>query len=179
MAKRGAERGATEETMPPSLEELVGHSRAIFLLCFGFTRNRADAEDLAQETYLRACRQPQRLPGGDGAKAWLCRVARNLCLDHLRRHRSDNGRAKLATPPHAAEDPHENLVRREQGAALSHALERLPRRLRVVLVLREYGELSYEQIAQALEIELGTVMSRIHRARRKLAEAVRTSGEWR
>ena len=179
MPRQNTQRGAAEEPTPQSVEELVGYSRTVFLLCFGLTRNRADAEDLAQETYLRACRQPDRLPGGDGAKAWLCRVARNVCLDHLRRRRFDRGRATPANPPEASDDPHEDLVRREQRAALFHALERLPRRFREVLVLREYSELSYEQIAQALEIELGTVMSRLHRARRKLAEALLTPEERR
>ena len=180
MPEQGTPRAEAVKPMPPSLDELLGHSRTVFLVCFGLTRNRADAEDLAQETYLRACRQLDRLPSGDAAKAWLFRVARNVCLDHLRRRRLDIfSYGKVADQTLAAGDPHEDLVRRERNAALSRALGRLPRRLREVLVLREYGELSYEQIAQALRIELGTVMSRLHRARRKLAEAVLKSGELR
>lgn len=168
-----------QETQSGSTEDLFGYSRQVFLLCFGLTGNRADAEDLAQETYLRACRHPDRLPNGDGARAWLCRVARNVCLDHLRRRRFEHGRAKPTGRPETTDDPHADFVRREQSAALSRALERLPRRLREVVVLREYGELSYEEIARALEIELGTVMSRLHRARRKLAEEMRKSEDRR
>jgi RNA polymerase sigma-70 factor (ECF subfamily) len=178
MPEQAPQQPPAETTAPQALEELLGHSRTVFLLCFGLTRSRADAEDLAQETYLRVCRRPDRLPGGEAAKSWLFRVARNVCLDHLRRRRIEIlfHRAKPPDPQRAADGPHEDLVRHEQTAALSQALRRLPPRLRDVLVLREYGELSYEQIAQALEIEVGTVMSRLHRARRKLAEAVQASG---
>jgi RNA polymerase sigma-70 factor, ECF subfamily len=169
---------ARERAAAEALEDLLGHSRAVFLLCFGLTRNRGDAEDLAQEAYLRAWRRLDRAPEGEAAKAWLCRIARNVCIDHLRRRRLEAvfRRAKPPDPPRTADDPHEDLARRERAAALSRALRRLPARLRDVLVLREYGELSYEQIAQALEIEPGTVMSRLHRARRRLAETVRASG---
>jgi RNA polymerase sigma-70 factor (ECF subfamily) len=166
-----------EVSMPPSLEDLLTHSRTVFLVCLGYVKNRADAEDMSQETYLRACRHLGELQDPASTRAWICRIARHVCLDQLRRLKLGIfGDRESPGPPVARTDPQDELERRELQAAVRRAIARLPRPQRDVLVLREYAELSYEEIARTLGIELGTVMSRLHRARRKLVETVRVVG---
>ena len=167
----------SEGAGPLAAEALLAHRETVFLVCLGFTRNRRDAEDLAQETYLRALRNLGRIANGASSKAWLCSIARNACRDHLRRARFSLGR-RAASPnePAVDADPHVALDRKEQREVLRRAIARLSRPLRDALVLREYGELSYEHIAQALGIELGTVMSRLHRARHAVLEEVQARG---
>jgi RNA polymerase sigma factor (sigma-70 family) len=156
------------------LGPLLQYSRIVFLVCMRLTGNRADAEDLAQETYVRACQHPERIPAGDEAKAWLCCVARNVCRDLLRRRRFRlSVWPLLSKAVQVVDDPHSRVERSESHAALRRALAGLPRRQRDVLVLREYGDLTYEQIARSLNIKVGTVMSRMNRARRRLAAVMR------
>jgi RNA polymerase sigma-70 factor, ECF subfamily len=152
------------------LDELLEERNTIFLICLGYTRNRHDAEDLAQETFLRAHTNLARLRSQSSSKAWLCSIARNVCLDHLRRSRWRVFSYLFDHPePFSSEDIHVVIEQKEQHDALKRAIRRLPAKLRDALVLREYGELSYEQIALTLDIEEGTVMSRLHRARKQLA----------
>lgn len=159
------------------VEALLEHRATVFLVCLGFVRNRHDAEELAQETYLRAWRSRGRLREEGSVKAWLCRIARNACLDHVRRTRRGLFRPLLATtdPPDET-DLDAELEDKGRRIALRKAILDLSRPLRDVLVMREYGELSYEQIAEALGVAPGTVMSRLHRARARVAEAVRKHG---
>ncbi len=158
-----------KEPPPQLLDALLAHRRTVFLICLGFTRHRWDAEDLTQETYVRAQERLTQLRDPEAARAWLCRIARNTCLDHLRRAR---WRRLLASddPPEVAtrETPATLIEHQEQLVALKRAIEALPRRLRDVFVLRTYGELSYADVGRALNLRLGTVMSRLHRARVQL-----------
>ncbi len=156
---------------PPSLAAaLLAHRITVFLICLGFVRRRGEAEDLAQETYLRALRRVRELRDETRLKPWLCRIARNACLDHLRRARLRRfvGLSE-AKEPRAAATPETLLQDEERYRALREAIASMPRGLRDVLVLREYGDLGYQEIADALGIETGTVMSRLHRARARLA----------
>jgi RNA polymerase sigma-70 factor, ECF subfamily len=153
-----------------AVEALLAHRKIVFLICLGFARRRGDAEDLAQETYLRALRRTPELRDEALLKAWLCRVARNTCLDHLRRAKLRRfiGLAEAPEPcTHAT--PETLLQDAERQRALRAAVNALPAKLRDVLVLREYGGLDYREVSAVLGIELGTVMSRLHRARALLA----------
>ncbi len=167
---------ATPVAPPPAtatatvLEALLEHRQTVFLICLGFTRHRWDAEDLTQETYVRAQERLEQLRDPGLARAWLSRIARNACLDHLRRARWRRLLVRDEAPDLAGpETPATLIEEQEQRAALKRAIEALPRRLRDVFVLRAYGELSYEEVARALDLRLGTVMSRLHRARAILA----------
>ena len=175
-AEPGTEPAANRATNL-ALERLLVHRRTVFLVCYGLTRNVADAEDLAQETFLRACREPKRVPADGEARAWLCAVARNACRDHARRLRFRMAMWPLlrAASPDTP-DLQRDLEQHQEQDVLRRALARLTRRHREVLVLREYGELSYAEIARVLQVETGTVMSRLSRARRQLADMVRRMG---
>jgi RNA polymerase sigma-70 factor (ECF subfamily) len=153
-----------------AVEALLAHRKTVFLICLGFARNRGDAEDLAQETYLHALRRVPELRDETLLKAWLCRIARNTCLDHLRRAKLRRFIGLAEAPePRTPGTPETLLQNEERYLALRAAVVAMPGKLRDVLVLREYGELAYQEIAVSLGIEPGTVMSRLHRARAWLA----------
>ena len=165
------------------IEDLLPYREEIFLLCLGFSRNAAVAEDLCQDVYVRACRKLNSIRNPEAVRIWLFRVARNICRDHHRRSRlvetdpigSGNGIAAEPADPApdlpgsgrpAPDDFEERLAR------LKSAVERLPPRLRDVFALRMYGRLTYEDVARTLRIKKGTVMSRLHRARTAVARIV-------
>lgn len=180
-APAAAERAASEDPREALLETVLAHRRTVFLICLGFTRHRWDAEDLAQETWLRAQQKLGQLRDPGSARAWISRIARNVCRDHLRRMRwrrflLGGAGEQAADEVPASETPASLAERRERWAALKRAIERLPRRMREVFVLRAYGELSYQEVADALDLPLGTVMSRLHRARAALAREVEEVG---
>jgi RNA polymerase sigma-70 factor (ECF subfamily) len=146
-------------------QELLGYRDKVFCLCLGFVGNVADARDLTQDTFAKAlvhCLQarPERL------QAWIMRIARNTCLDLTRRR-------KARGPLHPvseftvveARTPEQCAGAEDEIRIVRKAIASLPRRQREVLVMREYGELSYQEIALALRISSGTVMSRLNRAR--------------
>jgi RNA polymerase sigma-70 factor (ECF subfamily) len=147
----------------------------VFRVCLGLTRNLQDAEDLCQCVFLKAFSKQRDLRNPESAKIWLLRIARTTCLDYLRKNqRRAAARLEMPAVPNVAPP------RPDPAAAAGPALRRikeavlcLPRRQREVFVLREYGDLSYETMASVLKTRPGTIMSRLSRARRAVAEAVR------
>jgi RNA polymerase sigma-70 factor, ECF subfamily len=141
------------------------------------SRNRTEAEDLVQETCLRALRAIGRLRADSNVKSWLFTILRNIWLNQLRQRRTapdlvelDADKNRANEPADAAQDPltgYVNTVEREQVRA---AIEQLPLEFREIILLREYEELSYQEIAVLLDCPPGTVMSRLARARSKLRE---------
>ena len=126
------------------------------------------AEDACQEAWLRMWRA-WGSADAERLDAWARQVVRNCCLDR----RGARGQAEPTTAevdaPDAGPEPEEQVLRRAEAAALSEHVRRLPPHLREVLWFREMVGLTYAEIAQALDIPMGTVMSRLHSARRKLA----------
>ena len=137
------------------------------------TRNEHDAEDVVQEAFLRAYRFFPSFRGTD-PRAWLLAIVRNSCWTFLRANRSREVPSldEADEPVDGAASPEENLVRRADGARVTHALDELIPEFREVLVLREMEELSYREIAEVVGIPVGTVMSRLARARRRLQAAL-------
>jgi RNA polymerase sigma-70 factor (ECF subfamily) len=157
-------------------EEMMTYKEAIFQICLGFSRNLSDAEDLAQDVYLRACRNVGKIHSPYAVKEWLFRVARNTCLDHQKKRRVIQMLQRRVLNPRASTGLGESLhltEREERLKALKQAINRLPRKLREVFVLRLYGDASYQELARTLEIKEGTVMSRLSRARTAVANSVR------
>ena len=175
---RNAALAAEENRAAVSLESLFAHRETVFRICLGFSRNYAEAEDLAQDVYLKAHRNLLRLKNPDLAREWLFRIAKNACLDQQKTSRL----RRLLLLQWTARRPEARLTAGNgaagEGAApspdprladLKAAVRSLPPKLREAFVLRQYAHLSYEEIAAALGLKTGTVMSRLHRARAAVA----------
>jgi len=139
------------------------------------TRNRSEAEDLVQETYLRAMRAMRRLRAGSNVKSWLLAILRNIWLNQLRKQRTtpkmveiDVDEITANVVAETSKGPHALYVSKREFEQVREAIQQLPVDFREVILLREYEELSYQEIASVLGCPIGTVMSRLARARSKL-----------
>ena len=151
-------------------EELVlPHLDAAHNLARWLTRNPDDAEDVTQDACMRALKYIGALHGND-ARAWFLTIVRHAFYDWCKRNRPaeiarDDGTAiDMAVDP-AAVDPEQAFLRNSESKVLADAVAALPLAYREVLVLREVEELSYKEIARIADIPIGTVMSRLARAR--------------
>jgi RNA polymerase sigma-70 factor (ECF subfamily) len=149
-----------EQAMLPHLD--AAHNLARWL-----TRNDADAADVVQESYVRALNYFDGFRGGD-ARAWLLRIVRNTCYTWLRQNRRSELETSFDETIHSAPA----AVLRLDPAMLRQAIEELPAEYREALVLREIEGLPYKEIAHVADIPLGTVMSRLARARQLLRSRV-------
>jgi len=150
-------------------EQVLPHLDAGYNLARWLTRDAQDAEDVVQDACLRAMQYAGGLRAGD-ARAWFLTIVRHACYDWFRRNRppeivADGGAAIESAVDGAALSPEQNAVRASEARALADALATLPLPYREVLVLRELEELSYKEIARIADIPIGTVMSRLARAR--------------
>jgi len=166
------------------------HQTLIFNLAYRMTASREDAADLTQEAFIRAYHALPRFRGGSAFSTWLYRIATNVCLDHIKKCRRQWSKTVPAYIQTADEDelnvleevgdssmdPKEVLERRERQEAVQRAIATLPEHQRAVLVLYDIQGQSYEEVAQILGISIGTVKSRLNRARLALKnrlEAIR------
>jgi RNA polymerase sigma factor (sigma-70 family) len=151
--------------------QLVDHLDASYNLAKWLTQDEHDAEDIVQDAYLRAIRHFGGFKGNEG-RAWLLAIVRNLCYDSMKRKGGGERTASFDEELHdtrlATSDPEARLLQEERAGLLRQALAKLPMELREVLVLRELNELSYREIASIARVPIGTVMSRLSRARRRL-----------
>ena len=147
------------------------HRQGVVNVVYRMCGDSALAEDAAQEAFLRAWQNLSRYQPRYAFRSWLYRIALNLAIDTLRRERPT---ADLSDEPLASsEDSPETLLERKQQAEqVRQAVLDLPPASRVVLVLREYEALSYQEIAEALDIPMGTVMSRLNYARGQMRRAL-------
>jgi len=179
--KAGAEAGmndngsALQSTKETLFRELLESRDTVFRICLGFCRNSRDAEDLTHDVYVTAYMKINALKNIQSRKSWLYKIARNTCLNHLRRSPHQSLLSLDACAP-AVEGatPEESLELQEQLEILKTVISTLPRRMKEVFVLREYGRLAYEEIAGALGLRLGTVMSRLNRARQSVTRKMRS-----
>lgn len=153
------------------------HLDAAFNLARWLTGSRADAEDVVQEAMVRALTYFPSYRGGSG-RAWILQIVRNTAYGVLKargergvEHTGHDESAAVASLPDPADDPEKALILTDDLRRMDVLIERLPLELRETLVLRELEELSYRQIAQITAAPIGTVMSRLWRARRLLAQA--------
>ena len=155
-------------------EDLMSYREIVFCICLGFTKNPWDAEELAQETYLRAYKNLSTLKDKSTAKGWLFKIARNACLDQVKKEKwRKSFRFLGGREPARVENPESRLLWAEQLEVLKKSIRRLPDKQKEVFILREYGLLSYQEISETLSIKKGTVMSRLQRARQAIADMVR------
>ena len=153
---------------------VVPHLGAAYNLARWLARDPHDAEDVVQDACIRALRYLDSLQGGD-ARPWFLTIVRRAFYDWLARNRPAEALSDGTSPESlvdaAAEDPERTLLRRDTAIALADAVAALPLPYREVLVLRELEELSYKEIARVASIPVGTVMSRLARARALLQKS--------
>lgn len=164
-----------------AFEELVlKYQDRVYNLCRYMLTSPSDAEDAAQDAFIKAYRNLSGFDPTAGFSAWLFRIAVNSCIDHKRKpvHGSLN-RTSAEGEEYAVEaesslpGPESSLESKESGQAIERALNMLSEKLRAVIVLREMEGLAYEEIAEALDVSVGTVKSRIARAREELKGILR------
>ncbi len=160
------------------------HQRSAFLLAVGLVRDENDARELVQEAFLRVYRGLGTFQGGSSFFTWLYRIVTNLAIDHIRKpgrrgaelfDEDRTGDEPSALPMVSridGADPMDVLRRREIAARIEAALEALPPIHRGVILMREVEGMSYDEIAQAMGVSKGTIMSRLFHARQKLQRAL-------
>jgi RNA polymerase sigma-70 factor, ECF subfamily len=161
---------------------VIKHINGLYSYALVLTRNHAEAENLVHETYVRAIQAMGRLRADRNVKSWLFTILRNLWLNQLRERKSglhvsdldvdDDPGAEIIRP---SKDRQETYRRNTEAKRVRAAIQKLPAEFREVILLREYGELSYWEIARVLDCPAGTVMLRLRRARNKLRMLLLTS----
>jgi len=170
-----------------AFEELLNkYKNPVFSICYRMVRNHTDAEDLAQEAFIRTFSVLDRYDPSYPFSSWLYRITSNLCIDFLRR--AKDGTVSLDQPIVGAEGDMQrqfpsNVVKPdrivesdEMMAALEEAIGTLPDHYRIIVILRHQEQLSYEEISENLGIPLGTVKARIHRARNMIKDFFKKKG---
>ena len=158
---------------------VLPHLDAAYTLARYLTRNAQDAEDVVQDACLRAMKHVEGFSGEEGtsARAWLLAIVRNTAYSSRRRHRAEDLATEFDEKTHSSavadEHPEAALLRSAAKESLSRALDGLALEYREVIVLRELQGLSYKEISEVAGVPVGTVMSRLSRARTRLQQAVR------
>ena len=163
-----------------AFEELLArHRDKIFARAFSMMRNEDEATDLSQEAWVKGWQRLKQFHGDSSFVTWMTRIVINLCLDQLRKHKRQRAESiehldeELGgverQMPTVTVNPTEGLERSELRARIDRALNLLSYEHRTVLILHEFEDLEYKEIAKRMECSIGTVMSRLFYARRKMA----------
>jgi RNA polymerase sigma-70 factor (ECF subfamily) len=171
-----------------AFEELVVmYQKQIYNLGYRMMGNEEDACDMAQEAFLKAFKSIRKFTGRSSFGTWVYRIAVNVCIDELRKRKRvklypvvhndnpENGGGKLITD--TGDLPEDRIERRETREQVQRAINRLAEEHRVIIILRDIQGKSYQEIADILNLNIGTVKSRISRARQSLKEELLRQGE--
>ncbi|HPO16578.1 MAG TPA: sigma-70 family RNA polymerase sigma factor [Candidatus Hydrogenedentes bacterium] len=163
-----------------AFEELVRRYRNdVFALSYHFLRNREEAWDTSQEVFIKAYHSLRNFRGDSSFKTWLLRITANHCKDHFKKRKLDTvplDERLDADAPGFPPNPREAMESAELGAAIEKAIAFLPAKHRTAFVLREFEGMSYQEMAEVMQCNVGTVMSRLHHARQKLQSALMRMG---
>ena len=160
------------------------HEQMLWRVCWHYTRHREDAADCLQETMLKAWRAIKSYRGECSLKSWLYRIAVTVCLDFLRKQKrlpetesaDELAEDKGFTPADDSPTPDEAVIRAESADNIRAAIDALPAEMRTVIILYALQGMPYEEIAEATSTAVGTVKSRINRARQKIAAYLADTG---
>jgi RNA polymerase sigma-70 factor (ECF subfamily) len=152
------------------------YQQSVFNVCFRMLRERREAEDLTQDTFLRAYRKLETFDIERSFGPWIRRVAANLCLNHLEKRiipqmPLDDERDQPYM--HGSESPEATQIKAEERTRVREEILKLPPKYRVVLELRHYQNLTYAEIAETLKIPMSDVKSHLFRGRKQLAERLK------
>ena len=168
---------------PPAFEQLAASmEEQVYKTCYHMMGHREDAADCAQETMLRAYRSFASFRRESSFSTWIIRIAINVCTDELRKRRNvasleEMRESRGFDPPDPGKSAYLQLEEKERRRLLYQALDQLPPDSRALIVMRDFRNLSYEEIAAVQNLPLGTVKSRISRAREKLSELLKNNAE--
>jgi RNA polymerase sigma-70 factor (ECF subfamily) len=157
------------------------HQRRVFAIALGLVRDEQDAREIAQEAFLRVHKGLPEFHGGSSFFTWLYRIVTNLSIDLMRKPsrreaelhfalEADDGESPLL--PASDADPYDVVRRGQLSLRIQAALEQLPPYHRGVILMREVEGMSYEEMAEAMQVSKGTIMSRLFHARKKLQRAL-------
>lgn len=160
------------------------YRKSVYYMLLKMVKDADDAEDLTQEAFAKAFVSIEKFDSKFAFSTWLFRIATNNCIDYIRKKRvqtisidtpieGDDGSAMRPDVKDENLDPNQQVVREQRKHYLNMALDRLPGKYRQLVDLRYFKELSYEEIADTLEIPLGTVKAQLFRARELLAQELR------
>lgn len=164
-----------------AFEVLIRHfERLIYSIAYRMMNNREDARDLAQEALIKVYRSMDKCEDINGFKNWVCRITTNVCIDEIRKRKNkqavsidahgENEASILDARASDEKTPEEVVLDGERAAKIKAAINSLSETHRALIILREIKGLSYEEVADALDMNLGTVKSGIARARLRLRE---------
>ena len=158
--------------------ELVNTTlRPIYRLCASYAPTAAEAEELTQDVYFKVWENLHRYHSGSNFMAWAWRVAKNLIIDSHRRCRREREAAwldpEIIDLLPSSDDPHGNTERRQRLRMIAAGLRQIDESLAELVLMRDFAGMTYQEMAEAMEIPLGTIKSRLNRARLELATAVR------
>ena len=159
-------------------QNISPHVRAAYNFARWLARNDHDAEDIVQESLMKAFAAADEFRGND-TRVWLFTIVRNTTINLLRRRRSERSvqwRDEIPEPADNREDPESRMISSSRRARIRAAIAALPEDFREALVLREFEGLSYKEIASVINTPIGTVMSRLSRARAMLLEDLTAKG---
>jgi len=171
-----------------AFEDLVlANQKNVYNLALKMTRNEEDALDISQEAFIKAYRQLSNFRGDSRFSVWLYRLTYNLCIDFLRKkkpetsaislnYEDDSGDTTALEIPDLRNLPEDNAIRSEMRKTIKDGIEELAENHREVLVMREITGMSYDEMAEALRVNVGTIKSRLARARLKLVEILIEKG---
>lgn len=161
-------------------EIVLKYQDRIYNLCRHMLGNAHDAEDAAQDAFLKAYQALPRFQPDASLYTWLYRIATNTCIDYKRKPvfeslfgTSENGEEFVHDRASDEPSPERLYQSRQMDQALRESLGKLSAKLRAIIILKEIEDMSYEEIAETLDISLGTVKSRIYRAREELQESMK------
>ncbi len=161
------------------------YEKQVYRLCLKMVGNAEDAEDLAQEAFFKAWKGLKFYKFESSFSTWLYRLTTNVCIDHLRKQKrqtaasltlDDEENGQELEIPDREPMPEEQLLKKERQQQLQLAMGKLEEDARLILTLRVVEDLSYEQIAQIMDLKIGTVKSRIARARERLKNILAHDG---
>lgn len=162
---------------------LEAHERRMYAVALRMCGNREDAQDCLQEAMLRVYRAMGSFKGQSSFSTWVYRITMNTCLDELRKKKNKQATSLDSlldtgwSPSDDSSAPEKHAVQNEVRKCLHDAIRELPEDMRSAVVLRDIHGLSYEEIAQSLDINVGTIKSRISRGRGKLREKLKGFSE--
>lgn len=170
-----------------AFEELISpYTNALLNYIFRYIKNRDDAEDILQETYLKVYKSIKTFEGNSSFKTWLYRIATNMSIDYLRKNKrtesvslnqtADDGEYELQIPD-STYSPEEQAKKNAALSALKEAMENMSDEHRTIITLRDIEGFSYDEIADVTKTTVGTVKSRISRARSQLKKLLEKNKE--